>query len=925
MPNQRWAFICVALAWLIGTLVFELTATGAEVSLSGQAASDSVVTASHDGQEDFVDKMQQQHAISELMTSSMDQMLRLAASSELIARCDAVIAQGIASKSTDSPASSDQMQQGTAKKGKATVGTVASAPSVAMVPDSMMVDPILEIMPVSKWITQVAYQQLDKRTLPVGLKRLGDKRLALDQARTSALPGLMRLLVSADRQSAADSQSEVANGVVATSYRDRKESEVNVAIGSLVPVNQISNAGGALSKSVAVAKESLNRTQVRPPIVNTVSPPKNKMASRQLQENALNYSAKVKFSTNLPTEEDIALVPRAVVDASVTAAKVKSPAVAVAPPRKQPPVHVANKPVAAPAISAATTMSPQPTIQRQPTPTKVAIAKPAIQSQPTKSQPTQSQPTKSQPTQLAVEAIDPPVRQPTRILNEPSKETGGDSTATTVNTAAINQVGSSIAAVVGEASPEQEQVATGVAAESDEALRIAQWPFKKEMPAVSGDANVTLNVQNTDVRSVLEMLARGYGMNILISPEVSGVVTANISGLSPDETLQSVLRLCNLRAQADGSAIFIYPEDSLPEDLRIVRHFQLDYARAETVEPAVKGLVSAGGSAYVTKMDSTDNLRSREAIVVVDTPESVARIADYLRQADRAPRQVMIEAHVLEVELKDNMFHGVDLQALVRGDLTVQGFGLADATASTSNPLFWAQIDGSRVNSVIEALETTTDAKTLATPKLMVVNGQSSRIQVGNQLGYSTAIQNQSGSTIQSFEFFDTGVVLSVTPTISHDDRILMQVKPEVSSGEINVTSGAPEAETRELETSVLLNNHQGVVIGGLIQEEDRTVIRKLPWLGDVKHVGKLFQRREAVRSRSEIIIALVPHIVDMDEHPDQDCFDHEGWHTDYDRTKGPLFYGPLQRNCRPWEARLPDSAANHNHLDVDQVNRVIP
>ena len=114
-------------------------------------------------------------------------------------------------------------------------------------------------------------------------------------------------------------------------------------------------------------------------------------------------------------------------------------------------------------------------------------------------------------------------------------------------------------------------------------------------------------------------------------------------------------------------------------------------------------------------------------------------------------------------------------------------------------------------------------------------------------------------------------------------------------------------------------------MIGGLIQENDRTVIRKLPWLGDVKHVGKLFQRREEIRSRSEIIIALVPHIIEMDEHPERENFDHERWRLEYERTNGPLFYGPLQRGCRPWEPRMPDVVRQSPHLDVNKINRMIP
>jgi type II secretory pathway component GspD/PulD (secretin) len=108
------------------------------------------------------------------------------------------------------------------------------------------------------------------------------------------------------------------------------------------------------------------------------------------------------------------------------------------------------------------------------------------------------------------------------------------------------------------------------------------------------------------------------------------------------------------------------------------------------------------------------------------------------------------------------------------------------------------------------------------------------------------------------------------------------------------------------------------VIIGGLIQEKDRTVIRKLPWLGDVKHVGKLFQRRQATRSRSEIIIALVPHIVD---HGVQD----ERSVVDYERTETPLFHGVLQRTCRPWEPRLPDRAGEERHMDVNRLNRKLP
>ncbi|WP_231741889.1 type II secretion system protein GspD [Stieleria varia] len=456
--------------------------------------------------------------------------------------------------------------------------------------------------------------------------------------------------------------------------------------------------------------------------------------------------------------------------------------------------------------------------------------------------------------------------------------------------------------------------------DSSAAAKVAmQWPFKTTQAKPASNDLVSLNVADADVRTVLEMLAKGYGLNILVAPKVEGTVTANVENLTPEQTLQGVLKLCGLSAQYEGDLIFVYPIDSLPEGSTQLRMFTLDYARGESLEAAVQGLLSPVGNAYVSKIDSADQLKAREALIVIDTLDALARVESYVIQADQPPRQVMIQAHVLEVELKDDMKHGVNLDAILGGDLKVGSFGLADPVTTDSNPLFFAQIDGSNVKSLIDLLQTTTDAKTLASPRVMVINGQSARIQVGQQLGFSVATVTQT-STIQDVKYLETGVVLDVLPYISRDNHVMINVKPKVSSGAINPDTKLPEEESRELETSVLLNNHQGIVIGGLIQEDDRTIIRKLPWLGDVKHVGKFFQRREAVRSRSEIIIALVPHIVELETAAcPQFCEPDEC--IKYEQSTTPLFQGPLNRNYRPWEPRMPDVAAeSHVHQDIRRI-----
>ncbi len=229
------------------------------------------------------------------------------------------------------------------------------------------------------------------------------------------------------------------------------------------------------------------------------------------------------------------------------------------------------------------------------------------------------------------------------------------------------------------------------ASQPDERIAAA-WPFAKPIVTKQNQSAVSLNVDNADVRTVFEMLARGYGMNILVSPDVTGVVTANVEGLTPEQTLQGVLKMCSLSAQVEEGVVYVYPADKLPADARHLRLFPLDFARAETVEATVQGLLSPIGNAYTSMLDAKDNLKTREAVVVVDTPESIRRIESYIFQIDQPPRQVMIEARVLEVELNDTLEHGIDFSALFGKELVIGTKGLTSA-AATGEAVFYAGIN----------------------------------------------------------------------------------------------------------------------------------------------------------------------------------------------------------------------------------------
>jgi Flp pilus assembly secretin CpaC len=151
-------------------------------------------------------------------------------------------------------------------------------------------------------------------------------------------------------------------------------------------------------------------------------------------------------------------------------------------------------------------------------------------------------------------------------------------------------------------------------------------------------------------------------------------------------------------------------------------------------------------------------------------------------------------------------------------------------------------------------------------------------------------------------QFLDVGIVLRVTPSITADGRVLMEVSPEISTGKINETTGLPDKATTEVETTVMLHDGHGIVIGGLLQEGDADDQTKVPLVGDMRVVGRLFQRRTVNKERKEVIVALVPRIV-----PYEPCYQHQDA-VDLERSSTRLVDPSLNRVDRPWEGQLPDA-----------------
>ena len=430
---------------------------------------------------------------------------------------------------------------------------------------------------------------------------------------------------------------------------------------------------------------------------------------------------------------------------------------------------------------------------------------------------------------------------------------------------------------------------------------------------------ISLMVRDASLRQVVALVAETQNLNLVFASTAETPVTASFTRVPWEQALDALLSASGHMWTTNDGVIMITSMENADQFSpaaggRKVEVIELDFASALDVDQAVKGLLSPAGKSWILETSPADNRRTREAVVVVDYPANMAQIRQYVCMADQPPRQVLIEANILQVELDCDCRSGVNWDALgtsVSGnEFGLRSVGFANAANSSA---FFLEATGGAIQTLVELLQNTTDAKTLASPKVLAVSGQQSRIQVGEQLGFRVVTTTQT-STLEEIQFLDVGVVLTVTPRITRDGRVLMRIKPEVSTGQVSPDTGLPSEETTEVETDIILSDGQGMVIGGLIQEQDSNIQTKVPWLGDLPYVGILFQRRQVQKTRSEIVVTLVPRIQPYSP------IVHDREHSQFLRTQEPLTVGPLDLHPRPYEARLPDTFRNprrplHAHL----------
>lgn len=380
-----------------------------------------------------------------------------------------------------------------------------------------------------------------------------------------------------------------------------------------------------------------------------------------------------------------------------------------------------------------------------------------------------------------------------------------------------------------------------------------------------------LSFQNADIRTVIGFLADYGQKNIVTNPEVQGNVTFSLKKVTWNEALNIVCKTYGLTAVSENEYIRVMPtklyldevstmEKHLSEKEKLTELgtavMKIDNAAAEDLQKTVTPLLSERGKVQIDKR--TNNL------VVRDVPSNLVKIEALVSKLDYATKQIKISTQMIEVSTSALQEYGIDWTATgfkktksgkEYNQETNQNLDrVADPAGSFS---FTTLQNGWDLTATISALVSNGNGKIVAHPEITTVDNKEARIQMGQKIPIKQF--DQSGNVVITFE--EVGTLLRVTPHVTEQNKILMQLRPERSS--YTFDPNGVIINTSNAETNVVVENGQTAVIGGLTTQDVITDQSGIPILKDIPLLGYLFRyERKKVENR-DLLIFVTPTIVD--------------------------------------------------------------
>lgn len=415
---------------------------------------------------------------------------------------------------------------------------------------------------------------------------------------------------------------------------------------------------------------------------------------------------------------------------------------------------------------------------------------------------------------------------------------------------------------------------------------------------------ISLDFQDVEIRTILQILAKESGMNIVASDSVNGKMTLSLKDVPWDQALDLVMQARNLDMRQQGNIVNIAPRDELlakdkaflqaEKDIADLgalysQNFQLKYKNVEEFRSILRldnadttgnrnTLVSGRGSVLIDPATNT--------LIVTDTRSVIEKFRKLIDELDVPAQQVMIEARIVEAADGFSRDLGVKFGATGRKKLKNEtsafgwgvnsGFGggnkweaqtkinLPVAAAANSISLVRA-ISSGALNLELSASESLSKTKTLANPRVLTQNRKEAKIESGYEIPFTVTTASGGGNNSTNTELKKAVLGLTVTPNITPDGQIIMTVKinkdspAQCASGNNTILC----ISTKSLNTQAMVENGGTLIVGGIYEENNGNTLTKVPLLGDIPVIGNLFKTRGKKTDRRELLIFITPRIID--------------------------------------------------------------
>lgn len=408
---------------------------------------------------------------------------------------------------------------------------------------------------------------------------------------------------------------------------------------------------------------------------------------------------------------------------------------------------------------------------------------------------------------------------------------------------------------------------------------------------------LSLNFQDIDVRSVLQLIADFTNLNLVASDTVQGGITLRLQNVPWDQALDLVLKTKGLDKRKIGNVLLVAPADEIAArerqelesqkqiaELAPLRRelLQVNYAKAADIAKLFTSVTSA--EAKIDERGSITVDERTNNIIAYQTQDRLDELRRIVAQLDIPVRQVMIEARIVEANVDYDKSLGVRWGGSIqnKGNWNTSGVSNNGANASstigtpgstsTNSPFVdlgtAANTSGLGIAFITDnvlldleltAMEKTGNGEIVSQPKVVTSDKETAKILKGTEIPYQMA--SSSGAT--SVEFKEASLSLEVTPQITPDNRIIMEVKVTKDEPDyLNKLNDVPPIKKNEVNAKVLVNDGETIVIGGVFSNTQSKVVDKVPFLGDVPYLGRLFRRDVVSEKKSELLVFLTPRIM---------------------------------------------------------------